>query len=136
LKPVLLASFCASMYVLGFLAHSAIIDARHAKAIEIVHMPHIIFAGADLGFQVRVRGAIDEDRQQWVILCDVHGDTCTTEHNERVSMVSIEGSAAPKLWSPRPWTHMPAGDYVVVAALGANGLIRVSDQQTLTVQGM
>lgn len=106
------------------------------KPIEIVHMPRFLFAGADLGFQVRVRGAIDEDRQQWVILCDRTADVCSLEHNERISMVTIEGSAAPKLWSPKPWAHMPPGEYAVVAALGANDTIRVADVLTVSVQGM
>jgi hypothetical protein len=136
MKPVLLASFCFSLYVLGYLAHSAILDAKNMKPIEIVHIPHILFAGQDLGFQVRVRGAIDEDRQQWIFLCDRTADVCSIEHNERISMVTIEGSAAPKLWSPRPWQKMPPGEFAVVAALGANNQIRVADVQTVSVQGM
>jgi hypothetical protein len=121
--------------VLAFLAHAAI-DQKF-KAIEIVHMPRIMFAGSDLGFQVRVRGAIDEDRQQWALLCNREDpDPCSLDHNERLSMVTIEGSAAPRLWSPKPWTHMPPGEFAVVVALGANDQIRVSDALTLTVQGM
>lgn len=121
--------------LLAFLAHAAILD-KQIKAIEIIHMPRFLFAGSDLGFQVRVR-ANDEDRQQWAILCNREDpDPCTTEHNERVSMVSIEGSAAPKLWSPHPWLKMPPGEWAVVAALGANGQIRVSDALSVSVQGM
>lgn len=122
--------------LLAFLAHAAILE-KQIKAIEIVHMPRIMFAGSDLGFQVRVRGARDEDRQQWAILCNREDEMpCSVDHNERISMVTIEGSAAPHLWSPRPWTHMPPGEFAVVVALGANDQIRVSDVLTLSVQGM
>lgn len=122
--------------LLAYLAHAAMLE-KHIKAIEIVHMPRILFAGADLGFQVRVRGAIDLDRQEWAILCNREDpDPCSLEHNERISMVSIEGSAAPRLWSPRPWQKIPPGEFAVVVALGANDQIRVSDALTVTVQGM
>lgn len=122
--------------MLAFLAHAAILE-KQIKAIEIIHMPRIMFAGADLGFQVRVRGATDLDRQQWAILCNREDvDPCSLQHNERISMVSIEGSAAPRLWSPAVWHHMPPGEFAVVVALGANDQIRVSDALTVTVQGM
>lgn len=133
MKAILPACISATFLMLFCLAKITI---GAQKPIEIVHMPRFLFAGADLGFQVRVRGAIDEDRQQWVILCDRTADVCSLEHNERISMVTIEGSAAPKLWSPKPWAHMPPGEYAVVAALGANDTIRVADVLTVSVQGM
>lgn len=121
--------------LLALLAHAAIAE-KPIKAIEILHMPRFLFAGADLGFQVRVR-ATDEDREQWVILCNREDvDPCTITHNERISGITIEGSAAPKLWSPMVWHHMPPGEFSVVAALGANGQIRVADALSVSVQGM
>lgn len=132
------------VWIWAFLAQAAVVqkdvvfmmNEQRQKAIEIVHMPRIMFAGADLGFQVRVRGAIDEDRQQWALLCDVTDPPCSTDHAERVSMVTIEGSAAPRLWSPRAWSHMSPGEYAVVVGLGANGQIRVSDALSVHVEGM
>ena len=130
----LAASIATTFLILMTLAH---ITMAGPKPIEILRMPRFMFAGSDLGFQVRVRGAVDEDRELWIILCNLEDEIpCTTEHNERVSMVSIEGSACPKLFSPRPWTHMPPGQYAVVAALGAFGKIRVSDALSVNVQGM
>ncbi len=135
MRAILPLCWLCAFSMLAFLASAAIVE-KQQKAIEIIRMPRFIFAGSDLGFQVRVRGAIDEDRQQWVFLCDRTADVCSLEQNERISMVTIEGSAAPKLWSPRPWTHMSPGEFAVVAALGANDLIRVSDVLTVSVQGM
>lgn len=133
MRYVLLACFVVTFSILALMAHAAI---ANRKAIAILHMPRILFAGRDLGFQVRVLGAVDEDREEWAILCNREDvDPCSVDHNERVSMVSIEGSAAPKLWSPRPWTHMPEGEYAVVVALGAHGALRVSDVLTVSVIG-
>lgn len=121
--------------MLAFLAHAAILE-KQIKAIEIVHAPHFLFAGGDLKFEVRVRGAIDEDRQAYAMLCakDWPCSLKPFEH-EQMSGLSIEGSMATKL-QPVLWKHVQAGEYLLIATLGANDQIRVSDALTVTVQGM
>lgn len=119
--------------LLAYLAHAAILE-KQIKAIEIVHAPHFMFAGGDLKFEVRIRGAIDVDRQAFAMLCTV-GDPCSLKDHDQLSGLSIEGSMATKL-QPVRWKQIPAGDYIIVATLGANDQIRVSDALTVTVQGM
>ena len=138
MKQALLASFCVAMYGLGFLAHTAIVDARTQKAIEILHMPRVMFAGKPLGFGVRIRGAVDQDRFAFAMLCSVEGPCSLRElEHEKISYLPIEGSAAPRYWQVPPWVNVASGEYIAVAGLGAFDRIRVvSDQQSLIVQGM
>lgn len=132
MRLLLPACFGVTLLILATLAHAVATD---VKPVEILYLPRILFAGRDLGFMVRVH-AIDTDRAEWAILCDASDvEPCTTEHHDRASMVSIEGSAAPKLWSPKPWTHMQPGDYTVVAAIGPVGSIRAHAALTVMVQG-
>lgn len=131
--PVLAACFVVTLTILATLAHAVRVD---PKPVQILYLPHVLFEGRDLGFMVRVH-AIDTDRAEWAILCDSDDrQACTTEHNERVSMVSIEGSAAPRLWTPKPWVGIGAGHYTVVAAVGPVGSIRAWVSETVLIQGM
>jgi hypothetical protein len=128
------ASLVFVFFVLGFLVSSAV---SAPKPIEIIHAPRVMFAGGALSFQVRIRGAIDEDRVAVAMLCEV-GQPCGLGELEHLLFTQqpIEGSAAQKLWAPRAWTHIPEGEYVLIAALGHGDVMRARDMVPVLVQGM
>lgn len=110
--------------------------AKEPKAIEIMHMSRIMFAGRPLGFQVRLR-PIDTDRMVYAVLCDRTSEApCTTREfeHERLSQYSIEGDAATRMWSPKAWERIAPGDYVLVVTIGSTSEVRASDQLTLQVR--
>src|SRR4051794_20039278 len=113
------ANAVVALVILGWLASAA---ARDPKPIEILHMPHAAIGPADIGFHVRIHPEPD-DRQLSILLCDVDLP-CTPEQHERLSQRDIEGELAPPLWTPAPWVHVDAGDYLVVAGIGPRGRFR------------
>ena len=130
MKAGLPANLVVVLVVLGWLASAA---ARDPKPIEILHMPHVAIGPADIGFHVRIH-ADHDDRQVSILLCDIDLP-CTFEQHERLSQRDIEGELAPPLWTPAPWVHVDAGEYLVVAAIGPRGRVRARAQERLSVRG-
>jgi hypothetical protein len=124
------ASLVVTVAVVSVLGHAA---ARDVKPIAILSAPHVALAPAAIGFHVRLQPEAD-DRQLWALLCDRTDDEpCTLAHHERLSQIDIEGDRAPRLWSPRAWQHVDAGDYALVAAIGPVGRIRAQTMQRVLV---
>ncbi len=126
-----------TVWVLCALSHAVVMEPRLPKPIEIWKLPSVMFAPADLHFQIRIRGAIESDRRVFAMLCLMGGD-CSTEPlmHERWSELQIEGEAAPKLWAPvKPWQKIPAGDYRFIGGIGPADGIRASESQAVQVQG-
>lgn len=141
MKQALLACFVVAFSILAALAHAVAIDPKPPKPIEILRLPRILLGGiggVDLDFQIRIRGAVDEDRRVFAMLCE-DGWPCSTKFGEHVqwSELPIEGSAAPRLWAFKkaPWHHIGAGAYQFVAGIGPTEGIRYAESLTLTVQG-
>lgn len=112
---------------LAFLAHAVVLE-KQQKAVELIRVPRFLQPGSPLGFGVRIRGARDEDRFAFAMLCAVDGPCSLKEfQHERISYLPIEGSAAQKFWQVPQWTHLPPGEYAAVAGLGAFEQIRVVD---------
>lgn len=134
---VLSACGIVTVAVLVFLAAAVARDPKPPKAIEIIHLhPQLAMAPLQqLTFEVRITQPIDEDRELSALLCDLSDPPCTLEHYDRIDQISVEGSAAPKLWSPPPWKHIDAGEYVIAATIGPKGAIRASDVARVTVSG-
>lgn len=136
MKASLLACAVVAMAILAALAHAVVIDPKPLAPIQILHLPRLLLAGADLGFQVRIRGAVDADRIVFAMLC-VAGEMCSTRvlEHERWSELPIEGSSAPKLWAPKPWGKLPEGNYLFVAGIGPEQGVRFSEQLSVSVHG-
>lgn len=118
--------------LLGLLvsSHSAFAS-KEPKPIEILHMARILTSRQPLAFDVHAQ-PIESDRIEWAALCFADGP-CTVDSHDRISVLEIEGEAAPKLWRPRQWEHLEPGDYKVVVAIGPRAVVRAWDALSVTV---
>lgn len=132
MQAAIAANTIVTIAVLGLLVHAV---ARDPKPVEILHLRQVAMAPADISFEVRLQPEAD-DREEWALLCDLEDtEPCSLEHHERLSERDIEGELAPRLWSPPPWRHVDAGDYLVVVALGPHSRIRVAATARVVVFG-
>jgi hypothetical protein len=92
--------------VLALLAHAALVDAR-TRALTLKVSPTISFAPAQLAILVRLQPNPDD---RWLTVGMDDGNY------RRVSAFTIEGD---RVLYRLDWRDVPAGDYVLVAAVGA-----------------
>lgn len=105
---------------LSFIASVVVADSsRDEKSIELLHVsPLMALGSANIDFQIHAL-PVASDRHEYALLCDA-AERCSarfSEH-ERLEEIDIEGETAPKLWHPKPFTHVGPGEYWLVAAIG------------------
>lgn len=113
--------FVLTVFALCTLTHAAIHDPK-PRPIHVIVTPAISFAPTTLTVRVRVQ-PIPDDRWIMVVL--------DGEDFYRRSDFTIEGDRALYSWD---WKDVPAGDYIVSAAIGS-AQARSSDRAQVLVQG-
>lgn len=121
MRAALVACFVVTVSVLALLVHLA---ARDPKPLELTVSPRLGIAPRDLAIRVRVRPDLEQDR--WI---RVELDSFTFY---RVSQWDIGNDQPLYVY----WIKdVPAGEYSVVASMGREDRIRLTDRTTVSLVG-
>jgi hypothetical protein len=118
----MITPLCAlvTVFVLMALLHAAVHD---PKPLEVTVRPTVSFAPARLAIQVRLQ---PDDSDRWINVAMDNGDY------RRTSGVTIEPDRKLYLVS---WPGVPAGEYVIVAAVGQGSQTRATASAHVVVSG-
>lgn len=120
MRTILPLIVLVTVAVLAMLAHAAVTDAH---AVKLTIRPLVSFAPSQLAIQVRVQPEADD---RWISVWTDSGDF------SRLSAFTIEPDRHLYVVT---WPRVPAGEFVVQAAIGHGDITRASDRQQVTVQG-
>lgn len=108
------------MAILMFLLHAAVVD---MKPLSVTVRPAVSFAPARLAIQVRLQ---PDESDRWISVGMDNGDY------RRTSGFTIESDRKLYMIS---WDSVPAGEYVILAAVGQGSQTRATASAHVVVSG-